>query len=90
MEGVHNQIPTYTKACGCCEAAEGATSTLQARAMTELAAPVVTDDEPGSQVYRDNIRNAQRTCGTCAKCGTTLPPRAPVWREPVPFVPVYL
>jgi hypothetical protein len=55
--------------------------------LTELAASGVTDDEPGSQVYRDNIRNAQRTCGTCAKCGTTLPPRAPVWREPVPFVP---
>jgi hypothetical protein len=45
----------------------------------------VTANNPAN-VSHDIIRNAQRTC-SCAKCGCTLPPDAPVGREGFPVKP---
>jgi hypothetical protein len=40
----------------------------------------VTADESAAQ-RRSIIRNAQATCAHCAKCGCTLAPEAPIWRQ---------
>jgi hypothetical protein len=47
----------------------------------------VTDNESDKR-RRRAIRNAARSCSNCAKCGCTLTPEAPVWRQSLSLGPI--